>query len=103
MDFAAFEQLALQVLFETGEPLGAAHLAYLAGIPVRRAERYLGRRAEKGWVPPNAGADGPVESLSPARRGRCRRGAALDEPGLATDLAVFPAEMHEDITPDEVP
>src|SRR5689334_3040847 len=96
MDFAAFEQLALQVLFETGEPLGAAHLAYLAGIPVRRAERYLGRMAEQGSVIPHVGADGTVEYLFPARRGRRKREAALEDPGLAAVLTVFPAEMKED-------
>jgi hypothetical protein len=98
MDFAAFEQLALQVLFETGEPLGAAHLAYLAGISVRRAERFLGRMAEQGSVIPHVGAEGTVEYLFPARRGSRRRRDAPANPAAASsdsELVVFPSELEE--------
>src|SRR4051794_28677368 len=96
MDFAAFEQLALQVLFETGEALGAAPLAYLAGIPVRRAERFLGRMAEQGSVIPHVAADGTVEYVFPARRGsKRRREAAAGDEGASNELVVFPSEVQE--------
>jgi hypothetical protein len=95
MDFAAFEQLALQVLFETGEPLGAAHLAYLAGIPVRRAERFLGRMAEQGSVIPHVGADGSVEYVFPARRSKRRREAAAGDEAASNELVVFPSDVQE--------
>jgi hypothetical protein len=97
MDFAAFEQLALQVLFETGEPLGAAHLAYLAGISVRRAERFLGRMAEQGSVVPHVGTDGTVEYLFPARRGSRRRREAASPDAATADkeLVVFPADLED--------
>jgi hypothetical protein len=102
MDFAAFEQLALQVLFETGEPLGAAHLAYLAGVSVRRAERFLGRMAEQGSVVPHVGADGTVEYLFPARRGsRRRREAASQNASADNELVVFPSELEDVDSGDE--
>jgi hypothetical protein len=102
MEFAAFEQLALQVLFETGEPLGAAHLAYLAGIPVRRAERYLGRMAEQGSVIPHVGADGTVEYRFPARRGsKRRREAGATEASAGDELVVFPSDIQEEVGADE--
>jgi hypothetical protein len=89
MDFPAFEQLALQVLFESAEPVGAPHLAYLAGIPLRRAERYLGRMAEQGTVIPRVAADGSVEYVFPARRAGRRR-AVSSEPTAGSELVVFP-------------
>jgi hypothetical protein len=105
MDYAAFEQLALQVLFETAQPLGAAHLAYLAGIPVRRAERYLGRMAEQGAVIPHVAADGSVEYRFPARRGTRRKDAGAD--ASTADLVPFPAlegaDEPGDGLEDEVP
>jgi hypothetical protein len=68
VDFAAFEQLALKVLFETSDPLTAPHLAYLARIPVQRAERYLGRMVEQGSIVPRVGAQGYVEYSFAGRR-----------------------------------
>jgi hypothetical protein len=68
MDFAAFEQVVLQVLFETREPLTAPHLAYVAGIPVQKAERYLARLVEQGTVIPRLGTQGIVEYVFPGRR-----------------------------------
>lgn len=68
MDFVAFEQLVLKVLFETRDPLSTPHLAYLARIPVARAERYLGRMVEQGTVIPRLDAQGQVEYLFAGRR-----------------------------------
>jgi hypothetical protein len=68
MDFAAFERLVLEVLFETRDPLTAPHLAYLGGISVGRAERYLGRMVEEGSIIPRLGAQGVVEYVFPGRR-----------------------------------
>jgi hypothetical protein len=68
VDFAAFEQLALKVLFETRDPLTAPHLAYLARIPVQRAERYLGRMVVEGSIVPRVGAQGWVEYAFAGRR-----------------------------------
>src|SRR5689334_20620134 len=97
MDYAAFEQLALQVLFETAQPLGAAHLAYLAGIPVRRAERYLGRMAEQGAVIPHVGADGVVEYRFPARKRALPAPLTADDASTA-DLVPFPGLEGADET-----
>jgi hypothetical protein len=70
VDFAGFEQLALQVLFETRDPLTAPHLAYLAGISVERAERFLARMVEQGTVVPRLGPkDGLIEYGFVGRRG----------------------------------
>jgi hypothetical protein len=68
MDFAAFERLVLEVLFETRDPLTAPHLAYLGGISVARAERYLGRMVEEGSILPRLGAQGVIEYVFPGRR-----------------------------------
>ena len=68
MDFGAFEQLVLRVLFETPDPLSAPHLAYLARIPVQRAERYLGRMVEQGSIVPRVNAQGHVEYGFAGRR-----------------------------------
>jgi hypothetical protein len=68
VDFAAFEQLALKLLFETREPLTAPHLAYLARIPVQRAERYLGRMTEMGCIVPRVNAQGYIEYAFAGRR-----------------------------------
>jgi hypothetical protein len=68
MDFGAFEQLVLRVLFETPDPLSAPHLAYLARIPVQRAERYLARMVEEGSIIPRVNAHGHVEYGFAGRR-----------------------------------
>jgi predicted transcriptional regulator len=68
MDFGSFEQLVLRVLFETPDPLGATHLAYLARIPVQRAERYLARMVEQGSIAPRVNAQGNVEYGFAGRR-----------------------------------
>ena len=68
MDFGAFEQLVLRVLFETPDPLSAPHLAYLARIPVQRAERYLGRMVEQGSIVPRVNGQGHVEYGFAGRR-----------------------------------
>jgi hypothetical protein len=68
MDFVAFEQLVLKVLFETHDPLSTPHLAYLARIPVSRAERYLGRMVEQGTVLPRLDVTGQVEYVFAGRR-----------------------------------
>ena len=68
MDFGAFEQMVLRVLFETPDPLSAPHLAYLARIPVQRAERYLGRMVEQGSIMPRVNAQGHVEYGFAGRR-----------------------------------
>ena len=68
MDFAAFERLVLEVLFETRDPLTAPHLAYLGGISVTRAERYLGRMVEEGSIVPKLSAQGAIEYVFPGRR-----------------------------------
>jgi hypothetical protein len=89
MDLAAFEQVVLRVLFETRDPLTAPHLAYLTGLPVQKAERYLARLVEQGTVLPRVGAQGTIEYVFPGRRriGEARRAAELaqaastDRPG----------------------
>jgi hypothetical protein len=68
MDFAAFERLVLEVLFETRDPLTVPHLAYLGGISVARAERYLGRMVEEGSIVPRLCGQGVVEYVFPGRR-----------------------------------
>ena len=68
MEFAAFERLVLRVLFETDQPLTIPHLAYLAGISVGRAERYLGRMVEQGTVVPRLGPGEVVEYIFAGRR-----------------------------------
>jgi hypothetical protein len=68
MDFAAFERLVLEVLFETRDPLTVPHLAYLGGISVARAERYLGRMVEEGSIVPRLSGQGVVEYIFPGRR-----------------------------------
>ncbi|HEY0713031.1 MAG TPA: hypothetical protein VGF45_10180 [Polyangia bacterium] len=68
MEFGAFERLVLRFVFESPEALSAAHIAYLAGIPVERAERYLGRMVEAGTLTPRLGADDIVEYVFAGRR-----------------------------------
>ena len=77
MDFGAFERLVLRILFETGDPLTSAHIAYLAGLPIDRAERYLGRMVEQGVLVPQLrerrprdanGDEDVVEYVFPGRR-----------------------------------
>jgi hypothetical protein len=68
MEFGAFERLVLRVLFETHDPLTTPHIAYLAGIPIERAERYLGRMVEQGTLVPRLGPDEVVEYVFPGRR-----------------------------------
>jgi hypothetical protein len=68
MEFGAFERLVLRVLFETPEPLTTPHIAYLAGIPIERAERYLGRMVEQGTLVPQLGANEVIEYVFPGRR-----------------------------------
>jgi hypothetical protein len=85
MDFAEFERLVLRVLFETNVPLTAAHIAYLGGITVKTAERYLARMAEEGSLLLRANAEGQIEYYFPARR-------ALGANGSTADAAAFAAE-----------
>jgi hypothetical protein len=68
MEFGAFERLVLRVLFETNDPLTTPHIAYLAGIPIERAERYLGRMVEQGTLTPQLGADEVIEYVFPGKR-----------------------------------
>jgi hypothetical protein len=68
MEFGAFERLVLRVLFETQEPLTTPHLAYLAGISVQKAERYLGRMVEQGTLTPRLGANEVIEYTFAGRR-----------------------------------
>ena len=68
MEFGAFERLVLRVLFETQDPLTTPHLAYLAGISVQRAERYLGRMVEQGTLTPRLGAGEVIEYTFAGRR-----------------------------------
>jgi hypothetical protein len=82
MDFVAFEQLVLKVLFETHDPLSTPHLAYLARIPISRAERYLGRMVEQGTVLPRLDPSGQVEYVFAGRRDipRQRQAARASNP-----------------------
>jgi hypothetical protein len=82
MDFAEFERLVLRVLFETNVPLTAPHLAYLGGISVKSAERYLARMAEEGSLLLRANADGQIEYHFPARRALGPRSGAPDDPAV---------------------
>jgi len=68
MEFAAFEQLVLQVLFETRDPLTAPHMAYLAGVPIQRAERFLARMVEQGAIVPRVNEQDVVEYVFPGKR-----------------------------------
>jgi hypothetical protein len=102
MEFGAFERLVLRVLFETHEPLTTPHLAYLAGISVQKAERYLGRMVEQGTLTPRLGANEVIEYTFAGRReidkerqladrewrGLLRSAGARAEgrPGLGADL-----------------
>lgn len=83
MDFGAFEQLVLRVLFETPDPLSAPHLAYLAHIPVQRAERYLARMVEQGSILPRVNAQGQIEYGFAGRRDLRQARRIADE--LATE------------------
>jgi hypothetical protein len=68
MEFGAFERLVLRVLFETHEPLTTPHLAYLSGISVQKAERFLGRMVEEGTLTPRLGANDIIEYTFAGRR-----------------------------------
>ena len=109
MDFAAFERLVLEVLFETRDPLTAPHLAYLGGISVTRAERYLGRMVEEGSIVPRLGGQGVVEYVFPGRRNldvRPRESAAADRGGGRAPRGrrgqAESGEASEDIASDAV-
>ncbi len=86
MDFAAFEQLVLRVLFETDVRITPAHLAYLAAIPVKLAERHLAAMAEAGSLLVRSDADGTVEYVLPHQRRR--RGWPISEAPATDPLAV---------------
>ena len=88
MDFVAFEQLVLKVLFETHDPLAAPHLAYLARIPISRAERYLGRMVEQGTIVPRLDVAGQVEYVFAGRRNipGARRAARTVRPAFGGGL-----------------
>jgi hypothetical protein len=90
MDFVAFEQLVLKVLFETHDPLSTPHLAYLARIPVSRAERYLGRMVEQGTVLPRLDGNGQVEYVFAGRRDipRQRQSARAGHPTAGDRLGL---------------
>jgi hypothetical protein len=110
MDFAAFERLVLEVLFETRDPLTAPHLAYLGGISVTRAERYLGRMVEEGSIVPRLGGQGVIEYVFPGRRNlevrprEARRRLEGGAPGLRDGAEAQPetGEASEDIASDAV-
>jgi hypothetical protein len=68
MEFGAFERLVLRFVFESPEALTSTHVAYLAGIPVERAERYLGRMVDAGTLTPRLGRDDVVEYVFAGRR-----------------------------------
>ena len=105
MDFGAFEQLVLRVLFETPDPLSAPHLAYLARIPVQRAERYLARMVEQGSITPRVNNQGNVEYGFAGRRDlqdarRIADEMAEQRGGEATDGA--PGEVNNDDINDDL-
>jgi hypothetical protein len=109
MDFAAFERLVLEVLFETRDPLTAPHLAYLGGISVSRAERYLGRMVEEGSIVPKLSAQGVVEYVFPGRRNlevrprEARRRLEAAAPGLREGAEGNPeGDGTEDLASDAV-
>jgi hypothetical protein len=109
MDFAAFERLVLEVLFETHDPLTAPHLAYLGGISVTRAERYLGRMVEEGSIVPRLGSQGVIEYIFPGRRNlevrpRDARRRLEAAPGSRESAETSPegAESSEDLASDAV-
>jgi hypothetical protein len=79
MDFADFEQLVLRVLFETDLPITPVHVAYVGGVPVKTAERYLARMAEQGTLLVRADANGDLEYVFPGKR------AILPRPQGAAD------------------
>ncbi len=111
MDFAAFERLVLEVLFETRDPLTAPHLAYLGGISVTRAERYLGRMVEEGSIVPRLGSQGVIEYIFPGRRNldvrprdarRRLDAAAPTGPREGAEAQADAAESTEDLATDAV-
>lgn len=104
MDFGAFEQLVLRVLFETPDPLSAPHLAYLARIPVQRAERYLARMVEQGSITPRVNNQGHVEYGFAGRRDlqdarRIADDMAEQRGGEATD-GVPGDDLNDDLHPE---
>jgi hypothetical protein len=50
MDYRAFEQRVLDVLFTTTIPLTPAHMAWVSHVPVAEAEQHLERMVEQGIV-----------------------------------------------------
>ena len=104
MDFGAFEQLVLRVLFETPDPLSAPHLAYLARIPVQRAERYLARMVEQGSIIPRVNTQGHIEYAFGGRRDLREARRIADQ--LAEQRAGDPAEgagpdeLNEELQPE---
>ncbi|HEY0707462.1 MAG TPA: hypothetical protein VGG33_11730 [Polyangia bacterium] len=81
MEFGAFERLVLRFVLESPEALTSAHIAYLSGMSVERAERYLGRMVEAGTLTPQLGTDDVVEYVFAGRRSR-----ALDQAMQASRL-----------------
>lgn len=102
MDFVAFEQLVLKVLFETRDPLSAPHLAYMARIPVARAERYLGRMVEQGTILPRLDTAGQVEYVFAGRRTVPKKRPAVA--GESTDAqgagAAFDRDLRDELGRD---
>jgi hypothetical protein len=104
MDFGAFEQLVLRVLFETPDPLSAPHLAYLARIPVQRAERYLARMVEQGSIIPRVNTQGHIEYAFAGRRDLREARRIADQ--LAEQRAGDPSEgaasdeLNEELQPE---
>src|SRR5262249_14095189 len=50
MDYRAFEQRVLDVLFTTTIPLTPAHMAWVAHLPIAEAEKHLERMVASGIV-----------------------------------------------------
>ena len=98
MDFVAFEQLVLKVLFETRDPLSAPHLAYMARIPVARAERYLGRMVEQGTILPRLDTAGQVEYVFAGRRTVPKKRPAVgDESSDGLGAGAFDSDLRDEL------
>jgi hypothetical protein len=90
MDFVEFERLVLKVLFETNVPLTTPHLAYLAGVSVKTAERHLARMIEQGTLLVRANEAGQIEYHFPGRRPFGEQTAAADDATLVPDALLQP-------------
>lgn len=98
MDFGEFERLVLRMLFETNLPLTAVHVAYVAGIPVKMAERHLARMVEHGTLWVRASTEGEIEYYFPNRRGLAAAAGGVDGDGVGTPIEALRRDANNPLT-----